>query len=63
MKKTGGQKSRDTLPLNHPGAIHPNLLIVLVQNGYRSMQGIEYILSPHTAASTFAFSSVFILLL
>ena len=57
---------------NHPGAIHPILQIVLVQNSQRTaQQGIEYWYRniiflhsvPQTAATTFAFSSVLILLL
>ena len=47
---------------NHPGAIHPILQIVLVQNSYSTARNLINSV-PHTAATTFAFSSVFILLL
>ena len=47
-----------------PSAIHPILHIVLVQNSYRTSTAKKFIESvPQAAAPTFAFSSVFILLL
>ena len=42
-----------------PGAIHPILQIVLVQNGYLSKE-LNQFCPPSIAAASFAFSSVFI---
>ena len=46
---------------NHPGAIHPTLQIDLVNNSQRGKEFIKF--CPQAAATTFAFASVFILLL
>ena len=47
---------------NHPGAIHPILQIVLVQNSWRSKELNTICPPPQTEATTFAISSIFILL-
>ena len=50
-----------SFPSIHPGAIHPILQIVLMQNSLRGEELNQF--CPQAAATTFAFSSLFILLL